>query len=132
MWAFIRRDVRCGRGHFVLGVLPGVERAAVSARQECAIEKLDGPMDFTAPFMWNGANYLLKALTDTDFIAESAELRSCLGPTFPLTSNPLLTTPGNTLFRGVELHRLVKAKAVLDEVCVLLLVVSGEDDVPVS
>ncbi len=65
----------------------------VPIRQDCAVEKLDGPVEFTAPFLFNGENYLLKMLHDVDFLAESEELVQCLGAQFPLTGNPLLLAP---------------------------------------
>jgi hypothetical protein len=57
------------------------------------VEKLDGPVEFTAPFLFNGENYLLKVVHDTDFLGECEELVQCLGPGFPLVGNPLLLAP---------------------------------------
>ena len=62
--------------------------------QECTIKAQDGFERATRPFLWNGQNYLMSILRDTNFLAESPVLRETLGRVIHLRNNPLLLAPG--------------------------------------
>ena len=54
----------------------------------CKVKSLEGGVEFNAPFLWNGMNYLLKIPHDMDFLNKCEPLREYLGPKFPLVRNP--------------------------------------------
>ena len=57
----------------------------------CKVKSLEGGVEFNAPFLWNGMNYLLKIPHDMDFLNKCEPLREYLGPNFPLVRNPFST-----------------------------------------
>ena len=57
----------------------------------CAVKKLEAGVEFNAPFLWNGMNYILKIPHDLDFLNGCEPLKEYLGESFPLIRNPFVT-----------------------------------------
>ena len=56
----------------------------------CHVASFNGRAKWTPAYMWNGVNYLLKLIKDTEFLQKVECLSKFLGPSFPLKRNPLL------------------------------------------
>ena len=73
----------------VLTLILGVSIFSSCSKEECetcAMIQMRKTPDYTAPWSWNGKNYLLKTMHDLDFLQECEPVLSWLGPKFNLTT----------------------------------------------
>ena len=62
--------------------------------EQCIAKTYNGQSEYTAAYIWNGENYLLKISSDTEFLRTNEALRQWLGSDFQFEGNPLMLAAG--------------------------------------
>ena len=62
--------------------------------EQCLAHTYSGAAQYTAAYIWNGENYLLKISDDTDFLHNHEALRQWLGDDFTFEGNPFHLSEG--------------------------------------